>query len=385
MTDERIPLFRVMMADDAPVAAARVLASGFIGQGQIVDDFELALRAALNAPRDVLTVNSCTSAIDLALHLIGAGKGDSVVTTPMTCSATNTHLALRGIRIIWADVDPITGLIDPVDAGCKIDPDTVAIIAVDWAGRVCDYPALRSHGVPVIQDAAHAWLAERGGRQIAERGVGGDYICWSFQAIKALTTIDGGALLCPDDATTERARLLRWYGLDRRSSSDFRCAQDIVEAGYKYHMSDVSAAVGLANMAAARNGVQRAREVSEALTEALSGIPGIVLPPPDAGASWWLYTLIVEPSFHEGREMENVSLLKGYLAAHGIESSPVHRRNDAHTAFKNATGIYRYGLRGVNAFASRELAIPCGWWVDDSAIMRIARTVRDWAESRHNG
>jgi len=378
--DPRIPLFRVTMSDAAPGAAAAVLRSGFIGQGPVVDQFEAALRAALGASRDVLTVNSCTSAIDLALHLIGAGRGDSVVSTPMTCSATNTHLALRGIRIIWADVDPITGLIDPVDAGCKIDPDTVAIIAVDWAGRLCDYRALKAHGVPVIQDAAHAWLAERQGQSVAR--CGGDYVAWSFQAIKALTCGDGGALLCPDDETTERARLLRWYGLDRRSSADFRCAQDIVEAGYKYHMNDISAAIGLANMDVARAGVEAARQCAARLSDALAGIRGIVLPPWDPGSSWWLYTLIVEPSLAEGQGRENVSSLKGYLAERGIDSSPVHRRNDAHTAFKRATGIYRYGLRGVNAFADRELAIPCGWWVDDNAIMRIAQAVREWAESR---
>lgn len=378
MSEPRIPLFRVTMSDGAPGAAAAVLASGFIGQGPVVDEFEDALRLELDAPRDVLTVNSCTSAIDLALHLIGAGRGDSVVTTPMTCSATNTHLALRGVRIIWADVDPITGLIDPVDAGCKVDPDTVAIIAVDWAGRVCDYPALRAHGLPVIQDAAHSWLAERGGRQIA-RG-GGDFIAWSFQAIKALTCGDGGALLCPDAETTERARLLRWYGLDRRSAADFRCAQDITEAGYKYHMNDISAAVGLANMGAARAGVSAARRCAERLSEALAGIPGITLPPPDPGASWWLYTVLVEPSIIDGQQRDNVASLKAHLAARGIDSSPVHRRNDAHTAFKRATGIYRYGLRGVNAFADRELAIPCGWWVDDDAIIRVAQAVREWAE-----
>ena len=371
MRSEPIPLFRVTMDHAAALSAlAPVMASGYIGQGPRVEEFEGELRTAFRAPRDVLTVNSCTSALDLALHLIGIGPGDSVITSPMTCSATNTHIVLRGARIIWADVDPLTGLIDPADVAAKVDPSTAAIVAVDWAGRVCDYAALRSNGLPVIQDAAHSYLAERDGVPIAA-GSGGDYIAWSFQAIKALTCGDGGALLCPDDETTERARLLRWYGLDRRSAADFRCAQDITDAGFKYHMNDINAAIGLANMPVAAYGVDAARACAVALTEALAGIPGVTLPPPDAGSSWWLYTILVD----------NPPALQAALAAEGIASSPVHRRNDYHTAFARATGAYRYILPGVNRFAARELAIPCGHWVSDYDIIRIADAIKQWAGS----
>ena len=373
MNDNHIPLFKVTCNPSAALAGlAPVLASGYLGQGPRVEEFEAELRRILEAPRDILTVNSCTSAIDLALHLIGVGPGDSVITTPMTCSATNTHIVLRGARIIWADVDPITGLIDPEDVAAKVDPSTAAIIAVDWAGRVCDYTALRSNGIPVIQDAAHAYLAKRGGVQIAA-GSGGDYIAWSFQAIKALTTGDGGALLCPDDETTERARLLRWYGLDRRGSADFRCAQDIAEAGYKYHMNDIAAAIGLANLGIATAGVESARACAEYLTADLDGCRGVTLPPPDSGASWWLYTVLVD----------NPPSLQSALAAANIASSPVHRRNDYHTAFQRATGAYRYLLPGVNRFSARELAIPCGHWLSESDILGVVDTIRQWAKDNN--
>lgn len=367
-----IPLFKVGLDPDAALAALEpVLRSGYIGQGSKVEEFEAALRVALQAPRDVLTVNSCTSAIDLALHLCGVGPGTSVVTTPMTCAATNVHIVNRGAVPIWADIDPITGLIDPVDVARKVRPDTRAIIAVDWAGRVCDYEEFPYGVPPIIEDAAHAYLARRDGYPIAQGCA--DYIAWSFQAIKHLTSGDGGALLCPDDETTERARLLRWYGLDRRSKADFRADQDIDECGYKYHMNDISAAIGLSNMRDAEFAVMASRHCAGSLTFALEGCPGITLPPPDPGMSWWLYTILCD----DPRDLSQ------HLAKDGIISSGVHKRNDLHPAFIRAAGETKPGdLPGVDYFASHELAIPCGSWVSDEDVARIACSIRQWAENR---
>ncbi|KPV51456.1 hypothetical protein SE17_21085, partial [Kouleothrix aurantiaca] len=136
-----IPLFNVFMADDAAARVADVLASGYIGQGQQCEAFEQALQPLLDTPAPPLLLNSCTSAIDLALHLSGVGPGDEVITTPVTCTATNSPIVTRGARPVWADVDPITGLIDPADVARKITRRTKAILGVDWGGSVCDYAA----------------------------------------------------------------------------------------------------------------------------------------------------------------------------------------------------------------------------------------------------
>lgn len=338
----------------------------YLGEGAKVRAFEQAFASlvGLETPPP-LAMNSCTSALDLALHLIGVGLGDEVITTPMTCTATNGILINRKAKIVWADVDPETGLIDPYDVARKITPRTKAIMAVDWAGRSCHYNTIRAAAahprgrIPIIQDAAHNLLIDETNR--------GDYVAWSFQAIKHLTTGDGGALLVPE-TQFKRAKLLRWYGLDRESGTDFRCAQNIKEAGYKYHMSDVTASIGLGNIPHARDIVEKHRQNAHWLTTALWGVPGVTLPPDDPRGCWWLYCVLVSDRDD----------FKAYLADRGIAVSPVHNRNDIHDAFQYPNGE----LPGVDLFASRECAIPVGWWLSQSELEQIAEAVTQWAHSR---
>lgn len=353
-----IPLFKVAMSPEAPARVAEVLTSGYIGQGEQVERFEAALQELLGTPAPPLTTNSCTSAIDLALHLIGVGPGDAVLTTPVTCTATNSPIVTRGAVPFWVDVDPLTGLIDPAKIEqalwkASINYRPAAIMAVDWGGALCDYKVLRSFGSPVIQDAAHSLTA----------GTGGDYVTWSFQAIKHLTTGDGGALWCPPEQL-ERARLLRWYGLDRRSKADFRCEQNIQEVGYKYHMNDIAAVIGLANIGGVRGLIEEHRANAEAYGRHLKNIPGVALPQQNDRSAWWLYTLLAED--RQG--------FTSYLADHGIAASPVHARNDTHRAFRYPNGP----LPGVDHFASRNVAIPVGWWLSADDWQHIIKTVQAW-------
>lgn len=356
MSQPAIPMFRVLMSGEAYHLVGGVLGSGYIGQGPRVVEFERALHEVYGTHVPPLTVNSCTSALDLAMHLCDVGPGRTVVTTPQTCTATNSPIVTRGAGIIWADVDPITGLIDPDDVARKIRPNTAAIVAVDWAGRPCDYPALRSHGVPVIQDAAH--------RAPRALGAHGDYVCLSFQAIKHLTTGDGGALVVPG-VQYERARLLRWYGLDRESKADFRCEQDITEVGYKYHMNDISAAIGIGNLDAAQRMAKRARDNARLLDDYLADLPGLDRPPYDDACDFWLYTILVD----------NRASLEVRLRRAGIASSQVHARNDRHTAFA-ACAVGGFNLPGLESFAARQLSIPVGWWVTEADVLRIANVIR---------
>lgn len=348
-----IPLFKVRMAPEAAARVAAVLASGYIGQGAQCEALETALQPLLGTAAPPLLVNSCTSAIDLALHLLGVGPDDEVITTPVTCTATNSPIVTRGARPVWADVDPITGLIDPADVFRKITHRTKAIIGVDWGGSVCDYDILRTPGIPVIQDAAHSLGAP----------VGGTYVCWSFQAIKHLTTGDGGALWCPPEQL-ERARLLRWYGLDRRSKADFRCEQNIQEVGFKYQSNDIAAAIGLANLPHTPETLAAHRANARFYQHALAGLPHITRPVWDATSSWWLYTLLVR---------DRTGFI-AYLAEHGIAASPVHARNDTHAAFTFPNGP----LPGVDLFASRNVAIPVGWWLTDRDRAHIVEVIRAW-------
>jgi dTDP-4-amino-4,6-dideoxygalactose transaminase len=385
-----IPLFKVRMSAEAPKAVARVLTSGHIAQGPEVDQFELELEYALKVGDggDVVTVNSGTSAIHLALQLAGVRPGDGVLVTPMTCAATIAPIVHLGAEPVWVDIDPITGLVDPESIADARDRDGLnynmlkAAVCVDWAGVPCDINALRRvlpGRMPIIEDAAHAMLAHRYKEGVVQGQLGSYcardnlYVCYSLQAIKHLTSGDGGIVVCPTPGTTVRARKLRWFGLDRTSSKDFRAAQDIEEPGYKFHMNDVAAAIGRANLPGLRDAVLAHNENARLLRGALIDLaPRITTAPHHYGASYWVYTVITEGP-------EQRASLERHLKERGIGCSQVHRRNDHQPAFARVATPAK--LPGVDAFSSRQLAIPCGWWLALEDLDRIIDAVRKWAAS----
>jgi dTDP-4-amino-4,6-dideoxygalactose transaminase len=219
-----IPLFRVHMPGSVMEPLQKVLMSGYIGQGPKVEEFEKALVPWVGNP-NCLTVNSGTSALHLAMRLAGVERGTEVISTPTTCSATNEPILERGGGIVWADIDPWTGNIDPMDVERKITGKTKAIIAVHWGGYPCELDELlrisRKYGIALIEDAAHAFGATYRGRQIGSHS---SFVCFSFQAIKLLTTVDGGLLVCPSMDDYRRGKLLRWFGIDRETPrKDLRC------------------------------------------------------------------------------------------------------------------------------------------------------------------
>lgn len=359
-----IPLFKVYMADTAAEHVKQVLESGYIGQGPKVEQFEQDLKKYLHSPHAPLSVNSGTSALDLAYHMVGVRTGTEVISTAQTCTATNGAIALRGAKIVWADVNPLTGLIDPKDVANKITDKTVAIVAVDWGGRPADYDVLRSYGIPVIEDAAHAFGATYKGIPIAQSG--GDYVMWSFQAIKHLTTGDGGALLPPDNEI-ERGRLLRWFGLDRRSGESFRCAQTIQELGYKYQMNDIAAAIGIENLKYVKMVVDRHKLHASIYANAFKNLKHIYAPEYNDDSSWWLYTIVLPTP--ESRDKFTL-----YMMDKDITVSPVHDRNDKHPPLMFDKPV----LPGLNHFSARQIAIPVGWWLNMADIEYIAAAVLEF-------
>jgi dTDP-4-amino-4,6-dideoxygalactose transaminase len=353
------------MAPEAPPAVERVLLSGQVAEGPVVKAFERDLGSFFATP--ALAVNSCTSAISLALRLLDIGPGDEVITTAQTCAATNSPIVTAGATPVFVDIEPKSGLIDPDDVRRNLSPRTMAIVAVDWAGHACDYEALRTFGLPIIEDAAHAVGSRIGARHVAEAG--GDIVCFSFQAIKHLTTGDGGALVTQDEELRTRARLLRWYGLDRESNVKLRFAQDITAAGYKFHMNDIAAAIGRANLKHLPDILRRHRANAGLLHECLKGVPHIELPPFDVGSSWWLFTIRVE----------RPAVFTQLMAKREIACSPVHARNDQITAFRDVCRPSKR-LGGLNEFASRQVSIPVGWWLDPVDVEAVAEAASECAK-----
>src|SRR5262249_47379051 len=197
-------------------AVTRVLYSGYVGEGEEVEAFERELAARLGTP-GVVTVNSGTSALHLACHMaVDAAVDAEIISTPMTNMSTNASIFQNDARIVWADVDPLTGHIDPDEIEPLVTDRTRAIMLMHWGGNPCDIDRInaiaRARGIFVIEDAAHALGATYRGRPIGQHS---DFVAFSFQAVKHVTSVDGGCLACRDPARAARGRLLRWYGIDR--------------------------------------------------------------------------------------------------------------------------------------------------------------------------
>jgi len=356
---KEIPLFKVHMPKTVLGPLKKVLFSGFVNEGVQVTDFEKKLRGFINNPLTI-AVNSCTSALTLALKIAGVGPGDEVITTPMTCVATNTPVSNLFAKPVWCDIDPLVGNIDPEQIEKKITSKTKAILFVDWIGIPADLDRIKAigkkHRIKVIEDAAQAFGAVYKGKRI---GVTSDFTCFSFQAIKHINTGDGGALSFLSRSDYNRGKKLKWFGIDREATKDaagnwkgsrWNCI--IPEAGFKFHMNNIEAAIGLEQMKLADKIIKSHQDNARYFMNNLKGIPGITLPKIEKGISpsWWVFMLFAERRDGLSRK----------LSENGIHSSLLHVRNDGYGCFKDS----KAKLPGVTKFQRHELCIPCGWWVN---------------------
>lgn len=352
-----IPLFKVRMSKTVDKALCEVLHSGYIGEGKKVKQFELELVPFLGTY--LLALNCCTSALKLALKLLDVGPGDEVISSPMTCTATNMPIVHTGAKLVWADVCA-DGNISVLDVMTKITDKTKVIVVTHWGGNVCDLEAFKSLDIPIIQDAAHAFGARYKGMPIS---FWSRFTCFSFQAIKHLTSGDGGILACQNYEDVTRGRLLRWYGIDRETErTDARCEDIIKECGYKIHMNDINATIGLANY----NDEMFERDMNKWVDNAnyyRSRLGSLCAPKnEDCFFYPWLMSLLVPDS----------KKFIAFMRENKIECSKVHVRNDLHTAFESCLNGH---LPGVEFFSEHQVSIPVGWWVTEKEREYIADKV----------
>ena len=361
-----IPLFTVNMPKSVDKPLLETLHSGYITQGPKVEDFERLLRDYFSV--NALTVNSGTSALTLALRLADVGPGDKVITTPMTCSATNLPILSLGAEPIFADVDPKTGLISPdsVEHILKNGPRAKAIMAVDWGGSPVDSLRLaglaKYYGVKFIIDSAHSFGAPHTIKPLA------DFVCFSLQAIKHVTTVDGGVVLIKSDEAFTRGKKLRWFGIARDADSlDSRISEDIEEWGYKFHMNDVTATIGIEQMKNLQVTLAKHQLIAHYYDQKICSCYG---KPPKGNGAYWLYTLRL-------KDMRTRDEFKRFMSERGIGTSQVHRRNDEYSVFKP----YATHLPGVSKFADSMVCIPIHTALTDEEIATIIGACNEFAEA----
>ena len=362
---KNIPLFKVFMPPEAPSLVEEVLTSGFLAEGPKVKEFSAKISKFIGNPY-VVPVNSCTMALTISLKLSGVGPGTEVITTALTCVAGNEPIAMLGGKPVWADVDPETGMVTAETIAPLITPRTKAIYLLHKEGAPAEleeiYKLARANGIKVVEDAAHAFGAKRNGKKI---GAMGDFVCFSFQAIKHITTGDGGALLCGSEEDYQLALKAKWFGINRdaREGRDV-WREDIPSYGFKGNMNDIAGALGVAQMEHVDWILGKFHENGRRYDRLLSECPGVTTLRRNADdfQTYWGYTVLVE---ERDRTIQA-------LSEAGIGCGQIHVRNDHYSMFK---GDLRE-LPNTDWIDQRELSLPCGWWVDQADQDYIIDTLK---------
>jgi perosamine synthetase len=317
-----IPIFRPSMGDEEVNAIAEVIKSGWIGLGPKTAEFEKNFANYLNVDH-VVGVNSCTSALDLAVRLLNIKKHDEVIVPTMTFVSTGHAVAYNDAIPIFADIDPETLCIDIEDVKRKISSRTKAIIVVHFGGRAVDIDKLKeiSGDIPIIEDCAHAAGAEYKGKKCGTLGALG---CFSFHAVKNIAMGDGGAISINDPELAKRAYKLRWLGIDKgtwdRTGLDrsYWWEYQVDEIGLKCHMHDIAAAMGIVQLKKLDSMNQKRKKIVKRYIELLQADRQLVLPVYDDDSSWHLFFIK-----HGDRNGLSVYLKDNGIST-GVHYKPIH-------------------------------------------------------------
>ncbi len=296
-------VFGQPLIEEAEIAeVADSMRKAWLGTGPKVSQFERDFAAYKGVPQAV-ALNSCTAALHLALLTLDLKPGDEVITTPLTFCATVNSILHAGGTPVLADVDRMTMNIDSEQVRRKMGPRVRAILPVHFAGRSCDMDALVSiaeeGGAVLIEDCAHAIETEYKGRKA---GTFGAFGCFSFYSTKNVVTGEGGMVIARDPRDADRIRILGLHGMSkdawkRFSDHGFK-HYDVVEAGFKYNMMDLQAAIGIHQLARVEAWWKRREEIWNRYQAAFSDLPiGLPSPvEPDTRHAYHLYTIFVDES-----------------------------------------------------------------------------------------
>ena len=328
---ENIVLFYPHVSELAKKSVMETLDSRWIGQGPKVKLFEENFSKKFGSNSPAIAVGSGTDALHLSYMLAGLKPGDEVIAPIFTCTATNIPFLYMGVKIKFADIDDSTMNIDISHVRQLMTDKVKAIVCVHYGGLPCDMDELKSiadeWGIPIIEDAAHAVGAKYKGVDI---GSISDFTMFSFQAIKHITTGDGGMVVIKDKELVDKAERLRWFGIDRKAKQAGIWENDITEIGYKYQMTDIAAAMGIVSLAEFDEQSKLRKTLFKTYSEELANCDRLRI----VGSGFtdrihaaWLFTVIVEDRYK----------LQEKLRDNKIESNQMHFRNDRYSIFKEFT------------------------------------------------
>jgi perosamine synthetase len=361
-----IQLFKTRLSPEAIAAAVAVMESGWLGQGPRVAEFEAAFGDYVGAA-NCIAVATGTAAIHMALRVLDLAPGAEVITTPQTWVSTHYAIEYVGCVPVLADIDPATGNIDPVEIDRRVTDRTGAILLVHYCGYPCDLDEILAiadrHGLPVVEDAAHACGSTYRSRRI---GSGPTLQCFSFGPIKNLPMVHGGAITSSDSTHFARFRALRSMGLARSAherlttaSSSYRPEYELAEPGFRYELPDVHAAIGLAQLPHVDAENATRRRVAGAYRDGLAGTPGIrtLEYGDDRESACHMYPILAEDRDAVAAE----------LGRRGIDVGVHYPLNP----FLSHDDVLR-----AREFAGQVLTLPIHPWLSDDDVTAVVDAVR---------
>jgi len=369
-----IHLFRPVVSEAAIQAVSEVLRSGWTGLGPRTQQFEEDF-AKYVGTKYCVALNSCTSALHLAMCLLNVGPGDEVITTPLTFVSTNHAILYVGAIPVFADVQLNTGCLDPTDVEKKITSKTKAIIVVHYGGYPADMDEFQrisqTYNVPIIEDCAHASGSVYRGKKIGSISA---INCFSFHSVKNLSIGDGGAITTNNKLYYDRLNKLRWLGIDK--STFVRTEQvmgnqiprayawqyDVSETGFKYHMNDIMAAIGIEQLKLLGQENARRAEMVKIYRENLSEVPNIVLLDQsiDRVSSNHIFAVRAK------KRDKLIDKLKAYNIHPGVH----YQRNDLYRMYSLSN------LPNVEALHSELISLPLHLMLTDEDLQKVIGVIK---------
>jgi len=365
-----IPVSRPSVGENELARIREVFATGWLGMGALVREFEERVGALLGVEH-VVAVNTGTSAIHLALNSLGIGPGDEVVVPSLTFAATIQAILAVGAEPVFVEIDPDTLNVTAEDISRSLSPRTRVILPVHFCGSPCDMDSLTSLAAPrkihVVEDAAHAFGSSYKGRKIG--ALGNTTACFSFDPIKVITCGEGGAVTTSDPELAESLRRKRILGIDSDTWSRYQhkrnWSYEVVTTGYRYHMSNINAAIGLEQIKRLDEFVERRRAIVGRYDEGFKGFDGVITLKKDINS--------IAPFMYIIRVPEHRDALKDFLKEKGIDTGIHYIPNHLHPLFS------RYAPAGslprTEAVFREILTLPLFFELSDSDLDWIIESI----------
>lgn len=352
-----IPIFKPYMPNDILLELENILYSGQLAYGKYGKLFESELAKFIGNPH-VLSVNSYNQAMLLALSILDLKPGDEIIASPVSCLASNQPFVIKGLKVVWADVDPNTGSLCVADVKKRITAKTKAIFHNHFCGYLGDIAAInqlaKEQGLWVVDDCIEAFGSEYNTQKTGN--LGADLTVFSFQTVRLPNTVDGAAISFSSKELYEKAILMRDYGIDRKnfrtSTGEINPNCDITLEGYGATLSEINSYIGLKQMDNLSNLLEKQKSNAIDWNNRIQEVPSIkpLTLISDTQPNYWVFGVLCED---KSQALQNFRNQNWYATG-------VHINNNIYSVFNNFEN-----LNGVNEFMNKFLALPCGWWVQE--------------------